>query len=500
MKSCGLWENRIHTRLFKVNFVDKIKINLFLFNFIVEIAILLLRQKGDHLMDKTISEITQIWDRVLARVKDGVDFNIYSSFFAPTYVHKLENNKLYVVATSNLAKQLLSTNYLDFVQSILLEETQTQYEIEYILESEVNAKAKKVEENKQPFFSGVRVNPNCTFDNFIVGPSNKEAQQAALIVASNSGKMYNPLFIYSDSGLGKTHLLHAIGNYYKKNNPNRKVLYIPADVFVDEFVRAVRGESDDSNIKGYINSADLLLIDDVQFLANKQQTQEMFFSCYNTLYNNNKQIVITSDRYPSELKGLPDRLVSRFSSGLTVNITKPNIETCVSILKSKISASGLDTSNFDDDALQYLASQYSSNVRELEGALNSLLYYSVNIKKSQHVTFNDALDSLGGANRPSSKSDTITEATIINEVADYYRLTPSQLTGKIRISQISWARHVAMYLIREILDTPFIKIGTIFSGAHHTTVMSAVEKIDQKYRHDATVKQAIDEIKKHLGH
>ena len=139
-------------------------------------------------------------------------------------------------------------------------------------------------------------------------------------------------------------------------------------------------------------------------------------------------------------------------------------------------------------------------MRELEGALNSLLYYSVNVKKSQHVTFNDALESLGGANRPSSKSDTITEATIINEVADYYRLTPSQLTGKIRISQISWARHVAMYLIREILDTPFIKIGTIFSGAHHTTVMSAVEKIDQKYRHDATVKQAIDEIKKHLGH
>lgn len=450
-------------------------------------------------MDKSVSELANLWDRVLLKVHKNLDQTIFNSFFASTYIHKLENNVLYVVVATSLAQTLLSSKYNDLLTSIVSEETQTTYGIEFILQSDVNAKAQKIEEVKQPFFANVRVNSNYTFDNFIVGASNREASQAALMVASNLGKMFNPLFIYSDSGLGKTHLLHAIGNYVKKNIPNSKVLYIPADVFVDEFVRAVRGESDDSNIKGYINSADVLLIDDVQFLANKSQTQDMFFSCYNTLVNNGKQVVITSDRYPSELKGLPDRLVSRFISGLTVNMTKPDLDTCVSILKSKIIASGLDPNNFDKDALEFLAGQYSTNIRELEGALNSLLYHVVNEKKSQHISFDVAFESVRGSNKPTNANDSMSEARIVNVVADYYNLTPSQLTGKIRISQISWARHVAMYLIRLIMDVPFASIGALFSGAHHTTVMSAVEKIEYKYKHDITVKQAIDEIKKRLG-
>lgn len=452
-------------------------------------------------MIKSISEITQLWDRSLARIKEKItERHVYDAFFTNTYIYTINGDTISVVANSNLAKSVLASTYTNLVEEIVADITESNYRIDFIVAEEISKTVgKPVEKARSSFFQTSKINPKFTFDNFVVGRnSNLQAYQAALMISATPGKMYNPLFIYASSGLGKTHLLHAIGNYIKETTPLLNVLYISTDDFVEEYIRFVHGDKESESLKDFFRSIDVLLIDDIQFLAEKPKTEEMFFHIFNSLVNSNKQIVLTSDRHPSELKGLENRLVSRFNQGLQISISVPDLETRKEILKKKIIANNLDVNDFDDDVLEFFADRFGNNVRDLEGALNRLLFFIINIHPTTKVTYEIAAQSVESLINVLDSQTKLSEKRVISVVADYYNLTPTQLTGRNRTTQVSMARHIAMYLMRELLDLPFSKVGKAFGGKDHSTVMNAIQKVEKLLKTDPSFKKVIDDLNARL--
>lgn len=449
----------------------------------------------------TLNQKNVIWDNVLDEVKKQInDRHLFDSFIADTKIYKIEGNKMFISTGSKLSCQFLNSNdhYLEIIKNSLKKATETEYEITFISKDEIKENTKILSnEQKNTFFSSCSLNPKYTFDNFVVGPCNKEAVQASLLVASNPGVSFNPLFIYAKSGLGKTHLIHALGNYIRNLNPYKKVLYITTDAFIDEYIKFSRGEQQEDNLKDFLKNVDVLLVDDIQFLSEKVKTSEMFFNIFNTLVSNNKQIVLTSDRHPNELKGLEERLVSRFNMGLSVNIKNPDTSTLIEILKTKIESNGLDVKNFDEEGLSFLAENFSKNVRELEGALNRLLFYTINVKHVNKIDLNIIKESVKPMISSKDKSKLITEDRIIEVVGDYYHLTENQIKSKVRTSQIALARQICMYLCRSLVGTSYLKIGKIF-GRDHSTVMTACEKVDLLLKTDSQLQSAINTLKKQL--
>lgn len=453
-------------------------------------------------MNNSLSEIANLWTNVLKQVDEKLnEKQVFDSFFRNTYINEIVGDTVYVATETALSAQLLSGKYYDLIVNTINDLTETRYKCAFVCEADLENPHQQIASiiRKPSYFKDATINPGFTFDNFVVGSFNREASQAAVFVAANPGKQFNPLFIYSKSGLGKTHLLHAIGNYIPKNTiPNAKILYITANDFVEEYIKFAKGEKESESLKDYICGFDVLLLDDVQFLANKVKTEEMFFYVYERMINNNKQIVITSDRQPNELNGLEDRLITRFNKGLLVKINDPDQNTCVEILRKKIIANNLDINNFEESVLYFFADKFSNNVRELEGALNRLIFYTINLKQVKIVTMDIAIEAVSSMVGGKSVASQLSEQKIINIVADYYNLAPSQLTGKIRTGQIALARHVAMYLIRNTLDVPLKKIGDMFGGKDHTTVMSGIQKVDKELKTDPTSKEAIEELQKRL--
>lgn len=452
------------------------------------------------IMNASISEITQLWDRILPRIKDEMNDNmVFDSFLSDSYIDSIQGNEMNVVVNSSVASSVLNSKYKDMINSVVASATESNFVVKFITSSEVaDKKVNKIEE-KTPYFSDSVLNPNYTFKTFVVGPSNREAYQASLMASQNPGKLYNPILIWGDSGLGKTHLLHAIGNAAKEKLPKLKVLYVHAQEFLDEYIKYVKGDREGVSIVDWFKSSvDMLLIDDVQFLSNKKNTEETFFSIYNNFHAMNKQIVITSDQHPSKLNGLDDRLKTRFVQGLPLSISQPEKETCENILRMRIEANGLNISDFDEDALAFLASRFGKNVRELEGAFDRLLFYTINIQPSKHIDLKTAMKSVSGLVNIKDDEEKLSEQKIINVVADYYNLAPHQITGNIRTSQIAMARHIAMYLIRDMLDTPFTKIGKAFGGKDHATVMNGVNKVEKSLKTDDSLKEAVNELKDRL--
>lgn len=446
-------------------------------------------------------QLNEIWDRVLDDINSSgsIEKHIFDTFFGVSQLNSIEGNTFIVVVNSKFSKDALEKQYSDEILRAIHNVTQSDYQVSFITLEELEKRNELSNtQSSSTFFENSRINPALTFTNFVVGPFNMEAHQASLLIASTPGKMYNPLFIYSESGLGKTHLLHAIGNYIKGNLPNLHILYVTANDFVDEYIDFVKNKKGDANLKNFFRDIDVFLVDDVQFLAGKVETETMFFTIYNNLYNNNKQIILTSDRHPLELKGLEQRLVSRFSNGLTVNIKRPDVESAKNILKMKISASNLNLERFDDEVLTLFAEKFSNNIRELEGALNRLVFFTINTKSSQRITMNLALESLGSIVNLIDAKTKLDENKIINCVADYYNFSPSQLTGKSRIQQVTLARHVAMYLMRYQLDTSLEKIGRHFGNVHHTTVMNGVEKVENLLKTNLETKEVINTLKRRL--
>ena len=324
---------------------------------------------------------------------------------------------------------------------------------------------------------GTGLLPKYSFDNFVIGPSNRFAHAAALAAAETPGTQYNPLFIYGGVGLGKTHLLQAIGNYAARNHPGKKVRYVTLETFTNDFINSLTRDS----IEGFKNryrTIDVLLIDDIQFLQKKEQTQEEFFHTFNALYDAQKQIVIASDRHPKGLATLEDRLVSRFEWGLITDIQPPDLETRVAILRKKVRAEGIALA--DDDVLMLIASRVPSNIRELEGCLTRVVAFSSFTKRPIDADLaREVLKDI-----PETPSTRVTIDLILSTVAESTGISVTEITGDKRSRQIVEARHLAMYLARELTDASLPKIGERIGGRDHTTVLHAVDKITKLMRED----------------
>lgn len=448
-------------------------------------------------MNLSVSETIRLWERVLEKLKQRiVDKNMYDTFFDGSYISEISNDTIIVVVNTSLAVQLCNTKYYSLLNEIVLEVTESNFKLNFITKDE-EKKNSKIPQKQEEIFKTSYTNPNSTFDNFVIGTFNRSAAQAALMIASDPGKVFNPLFIHSESGLGKTHLLHAIGNYIKKNRPGAKVVCITSDDFFNEFVENLSNGKDTTSLRDYCKTVDAFLIDDIQFLTEKKKTQELFYYVFNDLVKEEKQIVITSDRQPSELKDIEQRLVTRFSSGLTVKIDDPDPETCVAILKKKINSSDLKELNFEEDSLRLLAERFSKNIRELEGALNKLVYHAI-LKQTNQIDLKLTIEAVSTISGGKYIQNELDEQKIISLVSDYYNLTPFVLTGKSHNRQISLARHIAMYLIRDILDSPLKKIGQAFGNRDHTTVMSGISNVEKMLKTDVMTQQAIKELKSRI--
>jgi chromosomal replication initiator protein len=455
-------------------------------------------------MNSSISEMARIWQQTLKIIDERLqERQIFDSFFADTYINDIKGNTITVIVSSATSERLLSSKYIDLIKDVVNEVTDLNYNIVFKqsgsipVENQFN-KVKAATSDEPMFFKNAKLKDELTFESFVEGDFNKEAYRAATLISKNPGQVFNPLFIYSNSGLGKTHLLHAIGNKIKNKNPKAKILYIDANDFVEEYVKFVKGEKENETLKDFFSGVDVLLFDDVQFLENKVKTEEMFFFVYQKMVNSNKQIVITSDRQPNELKGLEDRLITRFSQGLTVKINDPDQDTCVKILQKQIESKGLQVSDFDPAVLYFYAEKFSNNVRELDGAFNRLIFYVHEIKQVEKITLDVAIEAAQNITGIKNVADQLSEQKIINVVADYYNLVPSQLVGKVRTGQLALARHVAMYLIRLNIDVPLSKIGNMFGGRDHTTVMNGILKVENMLKTDESLKAAIEELQKRI--
>jgi chromosomal replication initiator protein len=448
-------------------------------------------------------QLSTIWNKVLDEFSLLVpDRTLYTNFLKPSSLYSLEDTKAVIVTDSELAQKILSQDYSAKLLAAFKKVTETDYSLSIVSKNDLKknkAAEGEIKSDKTPkinYFANSVLQPEYTFEDFVVGKSNKQAFQSAVYITEHPGS-FNPLFIYSKSGLGKTHLLHAIGNAVKNKNPSMKVLYITSEDFVDEFVKFVQGDNDRESLKDFFKSIDFLLIDDIQFLAGKPATGTMFFNIFNLLVSQRKQIVITSDRSPSQLEGLEDRLVSRFSQGLSVSIEKPEKKTLIEILKIKIKSNGFDPSLFDEDALEFIADNNSSNIRVLEGALNRILFFNVAAGNTNRITLEIVRQAFAD-DVAQHKPGQLNSEMIIASVAKYYSLTESQILSKIRTLQISLARAIAMYLCRSLLDMSFAAIGQAFNGKDHTTVLAAYKKVDGLLKTDDSMKKAIKELSAEL--
>lgn len=450
-----------------------------------------------------MKKYTEIWDDIKHSLENDLDEVVFTEIFEPVNtVFKVVNNYIYIVAPNEFVKKRIEMLYLNKLNKYL--ENKLDEIHKFIIITEENASieladAKEYSVNvaddslTNRYIQG-NINSSYTFDSFVVGNSNRLAYTSAIKVADQPGIVANPLYIFGDVGLGKTHLMQCVGNYILEGDMNKKVLYVKTDQFVEEYVRSVsRKKHDDFNNK--YREVDVLLVDDIQFLANKTQTQNEFFKLFEILHGQRKQIVITSDRSAHELKDIMSRLTSRFEWGVTVDINRPDLDHRIKILKKKLTA---ETSNSDlipNDVIEYIASVFDNNVRELEGALKRVLFYCT----AFNIDFNvkNAEAALENLVKPRLNNNLLSEnkvKNIMSIVSDYYRISTSDLVSKKRTAKYVFPRQVSMYLIKTLYDIPYKKIGTFFNNRDHSTVIHSVEKISNEIEMDINVKKDVDKL------
>ena len=449
-----------------------------------------------------------IWQNVLKEIKDELSSLAFETWFSEVDLIELNDGVAIIEVPMSIHKKHLSDNYFELIKTALNKVTGTNFELEFLLKDEILNRQKEQEDIVPKEEEGVpkafkeksNLNPKYSFENFIVGNSNKFAQAAALSVAENPGKMYNPLFIYGNSGLGKTHLMHAIGNYIVENS-NRRVLYVTSDQFRDDFVGINKKDATGTNFsyidffKNKYRNIDVLIIDDIQFLGGATQTQQEFFHTFTNLYNDSKQIIISSDRSPNDLKLLEERLRTRFCWGLTVNIYPPDFELRKEILKKKIIAGNFET-DIPLDVIEYIASNIGSDVRQLEGSITRLVAYST-IMGGVKIDINLAIEALKDfISKGLSEKNDITRIQKI--VAEYFQISVEDIRSKKRSSNISFPRQIAMYLCRKLTNESFPKIGTEFGGKDHSTVMHSVEKIEQEIKNNHDLAEIVKKLENDL--
>ena len=442
-----------------------------------------------HLGGVTVTDLETLWDTIKESFKNDVSSVTYENLIEPAKALSLANNQLTIELPTPFHKDYWRDSLTDKFRLYAFEATSEKIEPRFIIETEENTITPEAP-SKPSFRVNTALNPRYTFDTFVIGKGNQMAHAAALVVSEEPGKMYNPLFFYGGVGLGKTHLMHAIGNKMMASNAQTRVKYVTSEAFTNDFINAIQTGTQEQFRQEY-RKLDLLLVDDIQFFADKEGTQEEFFHTFNALYEENKQIVLTSDRLPNEIPKLQDRLVSRFKWGLSVDITPPDLETRIAILRSKAKADQIDIPN---DTLTYIAGQIDSNVRELEGALSRVQAYS----RLNKATINTSLasDALKGLKLAGTSALTI--PLIQEKVASYYHISQTDLKGKKRVKQIVVPRQIAMYLVRELTDNSLPKIGAEFGGKDHTTVLHSIDKIEEMLQSDHNLQEDVQNLKMEL--
>lgn len=433
-----------------------------------------------------MENINDIWGNVTKQLRDEMSTVAFDTWIKPIKPVEVAGDSITLcvpggLQKGSLNKSMIMTKYRSLIESSIKNVTGKSLDLDVCFETNSGVQA------DDPIKQESALNPKYTFDNFIVGNNNNLAQAASLAVAETPAHKYNPLFIYGGSGLGKTHLIQAIGNFYLTNNPGKRVLYTTSEKFTYELVNAIR-EKTNQDFRNKHRTVDLLLMDDVQFLATKELAQEEFFHTFNALYEAGKQIVLTSDRLPSETPHLADRLKTRFQMGLLADIQPPDYETRLAILKSKIED---EYFTFDEEIVEYVANNITSNVRDLEGALKRILAYA-GIERTNTISMELAQKALKEILSTLPQRN-ITISVIIDEVEKYYRLPKGSLITKKRSNDIAYPRHIAMYISRVILDESYASIGDAFKR-DHSTVMNAVKKIKKMITEDTELQEIINEL------
>ncbi len=441
--------------------------------------------------------LENMWELFLNKIETKLKPILFQTWFKDTKLAELNDDHAIIIVPLDVHKKHLKENYSDIIKETFMEVTGSIFKFEYITEEQFNAKENveiEVEEEAANFESGL--DSKYTFDNFISGESNKFAKAIGLAVAEKPGLMYNPLFIYGNSGLGKTHLMHAIGNYIVQTS-NKKVLYVTSEKFVDDFLNIYRNNTDSNNFNAVTNfkqkyrGIDVLMIDDIQYLEIASKTQQEFFNTFNELHNNNKQIIISSDRSPDDLKKLEDRLRTRFNWGLTIDILPPDFELRMAILDKKLEAHAMGNM-VPKEVKEYISSNCTTDIRKLEGALTRVMAYAT-IMNGAEVTLELAVEALkdyiGKAIISKNKID-----QVIQLVANNYNITVEDIKSKKRLSKIAVPRQIGMYIARTHLKESLPKIGSEFGGKDHTTVMHSVEKIKRELKNDKNLEIEIRKI------
>ena len=451
-----------------------------------------------------------LWNEFLDKIKERIIPLSYDTWFKDTKLYKLDGGTATIIVPLALHKKHLEENYIDDIEETFNSITGTNFNFKFILANEIN----EISDNNEEVIIGTsnesmgvphqtsasaNLNSEYTFDSFIVGNSNRFAFTAARAVAEKPGKAYNPLFLYGKSGLGKTHLMHAIGNYIIQNT-NKKVLYVSSEQFVNDYIAAVRNNEKNTfdkidSFKNKYRNIDVLIIDDIQFLGSATKGQEEFFHTFNQLHDSNKQIIIASDRSVDDLKMLENRLITRFNWGLTANITPPDFGLRVDIIKRKI-AHQEAAEDIPIEVIEYIANINDSDVRQLEGAITRVFAYALMMNHGV-VTLDIAIEAL---------KDKISERSVYKNdihriqriVCEYFKIDIEDLKGKKRSKDINYQRQIAIYLCRIMTNESYPKMGTYFGGRDHSTIISAYQKIEKDLETNYQLQTVIEELKKRI--
>ena len=444
----------------------------------------------------------ELWESVLAQIQLNISQANFNAWFKNTKISSIDGPEIFISVPNSFTKEWLENKYNKIILKTLNETAGRKLKkINYCIDNKDKLSFKnyikhpvntsQLEVTQLQINQSTNLNPRYTFENFVVGPFNELPHAAARAVAQNPGSFYNPLFIYGGVGLGKTHLMQAIGNEIYQNLPDKKIRYISVEKFTSEVVSSIRNKSMDKFKEKY-REIDILIIDDIQFLSGKEKTQEEFFHTFNVLYENNKQIVISSDRPPRSIQALAERLKSRFEGGMITDISHPDVETRMAILKTKAQEKDVD---FSDEVYLYLATNIQNNIRELEGALNKLIAHQnlknqkIDIKKTKEI-FKDLFK---------SSVNVVTPKKVMKAISQFYDIKEKELSEPSRKKEIVRPRQIAMHILRNDLNHSLPFIGRMFGGRDHTTVMYSCDKIEKELETNENLKEEIELIKQYIS-
>jgi len=455
-------------------------------------------------MDTQLDRLSEQWDGILQTIRqdNGLSDVAFKTWLLPLKIFRIEGNVLKITAPFEQAVTYIENKYKTFLYVAVAEAMGEEYEIKIITEEDAAKEKPFIHQQKKSLISKesddqkTNLNPKYTFDTFVIGSNNRFAHAASVAVAESPGKEYNPLFLYGGVGLGKTHLMHSVAHYILQKDPFKRVLYVTSEVFTNELIDSIRNGNNTSMTKfrEKYRNIDVLLIDDVQFIIGKESTQEEFFHTFNSLHSANKQIVISSDRPPKDMETLEARLQSRFEWGLIADISSPDYETRMAILRKK---EEIDGYNIEDEVIRYIATNIKSNIRELEGALNKLVALS-NLEKRE-INISMAEEVLKDIISPNNRKE-VTPQVILETVAEHYGISPSDIIGSKRNAEIVLPRQIVMYLCREITDTSYKNIGILLGNRDHSTIISGDNKVREKLQsNDNKLKNNIEIIRKKLS-